>query len=424
MLAAGVTTLLFNANPLLRYDGYYILADLIEIPNLARRATRYWGQLAERHLFATPPAQAHQDTPGERAWFLFYAPAAFLYRLLVMFGIALFLAQHYFIIGIALAIWAVATGVVLPLAKALRHVATSARLRRHRVRAVGLTGAAIAVLAALLLLIPAPSHTSAQGVLWLPEQAIVRAGADGVVTRLLAQPGAALRQGDAVSESEDPFLRARLAQLAGRVAELEARLPAERFTNRVEAAGTETELAQARAELARERQKQAALVARARVAGVLAIARPADLPGRFLREGEVIAYVLPPEGARIVRAAIPQDDIGLVRNRLRSAAVLIAGHLDTPLPARLVREVPGGRDELPSNALGSAGGGPFATDPRDTAGTRTLARVFQLDLELPPGAPSAAFGARAHIRFEHRWEPLGEQLWRRLRQMLLARLET
>jgi len=424
MLAAGITTLLFNANPLLRYDGYYILADLIEIPNLARRATQYWGHLAERHLFATPPAQAHPDSAGERAWFLFYAPAAFCYRMLVMFGIALFLAEQYFTIGVALAIWTVATGVVLPLAKSLRHVATSARLRRHRVRAIAITGGALAGLAFLLLLVPAPLHTSAQGVLWLPESAIVRAGADGTLTRLLAEPGTMLRAGDPVSESEDPFLRARIARLAGRVAELEARLPAERFTNRVEAAGTETELAQARAELARERQRRAVLVARARTAGVLAIARPDDLPGRFLREGEVIGHILPAAGARIVRAAIPQDDIDLVRNSLRSVAVKLPGHLDRALPARLVREVPGGRDELPSKALGTEGGGTFATDPRDVNGTRTLARVFQIDLELPPEAPTTAFGSRAHVRFEHQWEPLGEQLWRRLRQLLLSRLET
>jgi putative peptide zinc metalloprotease protein len=421
MLAAGATTILFNANPLLRYDGYYMLADAIEIPNLAQRATQYWGQLVETHIFATPPQQAHPHTPGERAWFLFYAPAAWLYRQAVMLSIALFLAGEYFTIGMALALWTLGTGLVLPMAKMLRHVVASPRLRRHRARAVGLTFGAIAGLAALLLLVPAPLHTSAQGVVWLPEAAIVRAGADGVVTRLLAIPGTALAPGDAVSESEDPFLAARLARARARVAEFEARLPAERFTNRVEAAITETELAQARAELAHEQRRQANLVARA--AGTLAIARPADLPGRYLKEGEIVAYALPADGPRIIRAAIAQDDIDLVRSRLLSVQVKLAGHLADALPARLVREVPGGRDELPSRALATTGGGAFAPHPRDPDGLRTLARVFQVDIELPPGAPAEAFGARAHIRFEHAWEPLGDQLWRRLRQLLLTRLQ-
>ena len=423
MLAAGMTTLLFNANPLLRYDGYYILSDLIEIPNLARRATQYWGQVIETHLFDTPPTQAHPDTVGERAWFLFYAPAAFIYRQLVMIGIALFLAAEYFTLGVLLAIWTLTTGVVLPAGKALRHVLISPRLRRHRVRAVAITFGAIAAFGGLLLLVPAPLHTAAQGVVWLPESAIVRAGADGVVTRLLAAPGANLAPGDAVSESEDPFLKSRMARLRGRVAELEARLPSERFSNRVEAAITETELAHAREELAHESRREARLISRSRAEGILAVTRPADLPGRFLREGEVIGYVLPQGGGRIVRAAIAQDDIDLVRSRLREVRVKLAGHLDTELPARLVREVPGGRDELPSKALSTHGGGAFATKPNDTGGTRTLVRVFQVDIELPPQAGIEAFGARAHVRFEHDWEPLGTQIWRRLRQLLLSRLQ-
>ncbi len=425
MLAAGITTLLFNANPLLRYDGYYILSDLIEIPNLARRATQYWGEIVQTHLFSTPPPQAHRHTPGERAWFLFYAPAAFAYRMVVMLAIALFLAQEYFVIGMALAIWALATGLVMPIFKALKHVVANPRLRRHRPRALAITFGAIAALAGLVMLVPAPLHTAAQGVIWLPEAAIIRAGSDGTLTRLLATPGTHLAPGDPVSQSEDPFLAARLARLRGRVAELEARLPSERFTNRVEAAITETELAQARAELAHEQRRKAGLVARTREGGILAVTRPADLPGRYLREGEIIGYALPadPTTPRIIRAAIAQDDIDLVRSRLRGVQVKLAGHLDTALPATLVREVPGGRDELPSRALATSGGGPFATLPSDPDGLRTLTRVFQVDIALPPDAPAGSYGARAHVRFEHNWEPLGTQLWRRLRQLLLSRLE-
>ena len=51
MLIGGVSTLLFNGNPLLRYDGYYVLSDLVEIPNLAQRSTRYSCYLIQRYLF-------------------------------------------------------------------------------------------------------------------------------------------------------------------------------------------------------------------------------------------------------------------------------------------------------------------------------------------------------------------------------------
>ena len=78
MLIAGISTLIFNGNPLLRYDGYYILADLIEIPNLAQRADALLG-LPARALrsAACSDAEPPDATPGERAWFVFYGVASF-----------------------------------------------------------------------------------------------------------------------------------------------------------------------------------------------------------------------------------------------------------------------------------------------------------------------------------------------------------
>ena len=124
-----------------------------------------------------------------------------------------------------------------------------------------------------------------------------------------------------------------------------------------------------------------------------------------------------------MRATIAQDDIDLVRNRLRHISVRLAERLDETLPARIIREVPAGRDDLPSKALGGAGGGALAVDPRDPKGTKTIQRVFQIDIELPPEvASAAAFGSRAHVRFDHHWEPIGQQIWRRARQLVLSRL--
>jgi putative peptide zinc metalloprotease protein len=157
--------------------------------------------------------------------------------------------------------------------------------------------------------------------------------------------------------------------------------------------------------------------------GIFTVINPQDLPGRFYKEGQLIGYVLP-EGSRIVRATVGQDDIDVVRNRLRHVFVKLAERLDEKLPARIIREVPGGRDDLPSRALGSLGGGNLPVDPRDSQGTKTLQRVFQVDIELPEKVNTAAvFGSRAYVRFEHVWEPIGQQIWRRARQLVLARLQ-
>jgi putative peptide zinc metalloprotease protein len=423
MVVAGVSTLVFNGNPLLRYDGYYILADLLEIPNLAQRATRYWGYLVDRHVFRTEGLKDFVATDGERIWLLFYAPTAFLYRQAVMLAIAMFIASQYLAVGIAIAIWSLLTGVALPIGKALWLVLASPRLQRNRSRAVTATVGSILAAAIVLFLIPAPSYTTTEGVIWLPENAVVRAGTDGFVRALLVEPGKVVAAGEALVESEEPALEAELEILRARVAELETRLATERFADRARAEITTTELGQARAELATATGRAERLIVRSHSHGAFAVMKPQDLPGRFLREGQEIGYVLPP-GSRMVRATIRQDDIDLVRYRLRSTVVKLAERLDATLPAEIIREVPAGRDDLPSKALGGTGGGALAVDPGQPQGTKALQRVFQVDIVLPENAAAAvAFGSRAYVRFNHDWEPAGLQIWRRMRQLLLSRLQ-
>ena len=105
IVLASVTTLLFNANPLLRYDGYYIFGDWIEIPNLGTRSNKYWQYLAERYVFGVKQSEAPPATAGERRWFVAYAPLAFAYRMSVLFGISIFIAQQYFFFGVVMALW-------------------------------------------------------------------------------------------------------------------------------------------------------------------------------------------------------------------------------------------------------------------------------------------------------------------------------
>ena len=221
MLAAGISTVLFNGNPLLRFDGYYILSDILEIPNLAQRATRYWGHLVYSYLFRTEGLPEFVATPGERIWLLLYAPASFLYRITVILAVAVFIASQYLAVGVAIALWGIFASVVLPIGKALWHVFSSPQLQHNRTRAVITTSGLVLLASIAMFWIPAPLHTTTEGVVWLPESANVRAGTDGFVRRLLIEPGHVVSLGDALIESDDPTLNAELEYLRAGVAELE-----------------------------------------------------------------------------------------------------------------------------------------------------------------------------------------------------------
>src|SRR5260221_451062 len=364
MLIAGVSTVLFNANPLLRFDGYYILADLLEIPNLRQRAQQYLASIFERRLFGleVPLPDANLR---ERAWLLFFAVASFLYRISITISIAAFVATQYFIIGILLAISAVIAGVVLPIGALLNYLAFSPRLRRYRVRAVGSSLALGAVLLALVFLLPVPSWTNAQGVIWDAEQSSVRGATDGFVTRVIAVPGARVSRGEVLVEAVDPMLPPRIRMLEARKSEFEARYYAERVDSLVKAQMTLESMKAADAELRRAQERAAELVMRSPSDGVFVLQAPGDLPGRYVRQGELVGYVIP-EGGAAARVVVPQQSADLVRAKTERVTVKLAERLGETFAARIVREVPRAVDRVPSMALAQAGGGDIALDPGAT----------------------------------------------------------
>jgi putative peptide zinc metalloprotease protein len=418
MLIAGISTVLFNANPLLRFDGYYMLCDVIGIPNLRQRSGQYLAAALERRLFGTrpPPVEA---APRERAWLVFFAIASFLYRLFITFSIAVFIAGKYLLAGVVLAIWVVAASVVLPLARLAGFVAFSPRLRRQRARAVIASTAVAAALALAVFVLPLPLWTNVEGVVWVPEKAVVRAGADGFVQRVLAQPGTPVRAGEVLLEAEDPALPFEIRALEARRQELAARHQAERVESVVRAQITLEELRAVDADLARARERAGELTVRSPADGVFVLAAAQDLPQRFVRHGEQMGYVLP-SAAATVRVLVPQDRIDLVRNRTRGVSVKLAERLDRTFAASIRREVPGASDRVPSLALSSAGGGAVALDPLSREHPRALQTHFEFELELP-GVNPTGIGGRVFVRFEHGREPLAQQAYRVLRQLFLQR---
>ena len=419
ILIAGVSTIVFNGNPLLRFDGYYILSDLIEIPNLAQRGTRYWRYLLERHVFRIARAEPPDATAGERRWLLFYTPAAFAYRMFVLIAIVFYIASVWFFIGVALAIWGAITMLVWPVVKFAGYLLRLPRAARARQQAISISMIALTLVLAVLLFAPMPLRIQTEGVVWLPEEANVRAGADGFVRSALVAPGTEVTANTPLIESHDPVIAAELAVLEGRLAELEAKLEQQLFAERVQAEITRQELIHESARHARMLERAENLIARSAVQGRFIVERPADLPGRYYRKGELLGYVIQ-DAPTIVRVVVSQDDVDLVRSRLSRIDVRLAERAANVYPATLVREVPAAKDHLPSTALSSEGGGQVVADPRDPKSGKTLATTFQYDLRLPPEAASRSYGGRVYVRLGFLPEPLAQQWYRRIRQAFLA----
>lgn len=418
MLISGVSTLLFNGNPLLRFDGYYVLADAIEMPNLGSRSNQYLGYLFQRYVFGVTDAESPANTAGERNWLALYGITSFVYRIIISFIIIMFIAGKFFIIGILLAIWAIATQMLIPVAKVAAYVATNSSLRRQRKRAILVSAAIVAGLAILLFVLPVPSWTRTEGVIWVPEEAQVRAGSDGFIMRLLAPVDSEVRRGQPLLEAEEPFLATRVAVFSAQLDELNAKYDSLMPFDRVQPAMVREQIVAAEANLRRAREREAELVYLSPANGRFVVPNAADLPGRFVTKGQLVGYVVEPKEL-LARVALAQEDIAMVRQSTRSVEVMLAAWGSDPVVAQVRREVPGASPKLPTAALGSSGGGSIAVDPRDKQGITTLRQVFQLELTLPAGVRSDYLGARVFVRFNHGFEPAGFQMYRAFRRLLL-----
>lgn len=418
IVLATLTTLMFNANPLLRYDGYYIFADAIESPNLGQRATEYWGYLLRRYAFGQHQAEPPPSTPGERRWFIAYAPLAFAYRLFVLFSIAVFIASRYFFIGVLVALWGVVASLVLPWARGLKRLAGDPALEPQAGRVRRVLWLAGGVLALLLFVIPLPHHSMATGVIWPSDNAVLRASGAGFVAKLRVRPGESVLPGQAVVELVDPALDARLGEQRGRLALAQAKHDAAFGQSPARAALMLDEVRREAAALAALEDEASRLVLRAGVAGRLLLPRPDDLPGRYLKRGEVVGHIDAADTPR-VRVVLPQWQLQpghAIQVRLPQSPAQV-------WQAQLARSVPAAARELPSPALGTAAGGEIALDPHDPKGQQALQTLFEHELSLGPDMPYRQIGTRVLVRFEHEAEPVALRLWHGLRRLFLSQFQ-
>ncbi|WP_371060254.1 HlyD family efflux transporter periplasmic adaptor subunit [Rhodosalinus sp. 5P4] len=424
MLIGGISTLLFNGNPLLRFDGYYVLCDIIEIPNLGQRANRYLGYLVQKYVFGTPYAENPVTARGERGWMVVYAVAAYVYRLFITFTIIGLVATRFFTVGIVLAVWALFLMLILPILKGLWHVLTSPTLRRRRGRAVAATAIGASLLAALLLAVPVPHNTVAAGIVLPRPEGYANATAEGVIDTVHVTQGQTVRAGEPLMTLSDPLSAARLDVLEARIEEIRRRIAAQDMFDQAALAIMEEELTAAEADRDLIVQRIEETVIRAPSDGQVILPVETDLVGRFARRGDLLAVVAAFEDP-VVRVLVPEAQADLVRSSTEALHVRLVSDPDTVHAASITRTAPGLTRQLPSRALSTEGGGRFALDPTAPPNElRTVEAVLNLDLALD-GAPRVpAYGERVYARFAHGEKPLAGRIYRAATRIFLRYFST
>lgn len=417
----GVSTVLFNGNPLLRFDGYYVLCDALDLPNLATRSKAWWRYVLLNRVVGIPNVPSPEPGRGEKPWLYFYAPLSGVYRVGISLAIVSWIGSWSMVLGL-LAGAGVAFAVVLKPAflvwRNLLQMALPEVMRRRVLR----TGAGISVgLLVLLAGVPFPFASVAQGVVWIPEQAQLRTGAEGFIVSLEARHGDRVEAGQVLVRLEDSRLLADSARLNSQLNALDADLYQAMLRDPVKAGNVAEEISRVKAQLARVQELQGLLVLRAGVTGMLVMPRQSDTEGAFVPRGALLGHILTGEPASL-RVAVEQDVAALVRGDTRGVTVQLAEQPGESIPARLLRTVPAATEKLPSAALGEHAGGSFPVDPADKDHLQTPTPVFVFDVVLD-GRVQERAGGRAWVRFDHGWTPLVVQWGRRLKQLFLRHFD-
>jgi len=417
----SISTLLFNANPLLKFDGYYILQDALDIPNLSSRAQHYCRYLFKKYFFRIASASSPVRAKGERGWLLAYGVLATIYRCVITIVIALFLASQFLLLGVVLACYALFQLLINPFIKLIHYLRNSAELEGIRSRTAGVTLAASLVLLSLVGFLPMPSSTRAEGVVWVPNQAQVFAGQEGIIEQLKAVPGAVVKTGQVLIQLQAPELHtaAKVAEAELSAARISYRSMQQQDTAKAKSLAEDMQSLTLQLASLQERMSELQIVAGNN--GQFVIDEQLVVPGRRVKQGELLGYVVNKRDL-VVKAVLTQQRVGRLQDGVAHAKVRLADRFSENLDASLTRQTPAAVDTLPSPALAYNGRGGIAVASQTDEELKTLERVFHIELTLPDKAEIAGIGGRAYVTLHHHPESLGKRWWRSTRQLLLKQL--
>ncbi|MBB3808172.1 efflux RND transporter periplasmic adaptor subunit [Pseudochelatococcus contaminans] len=421
-----VLTLLINLSPFMRFDGYYLFSDFLDVPNLQDRAFALTRHKLREILFDLREPPPEHWSPEMRRTLITYAIATWAYRFVLFLGIALVVYHLFFkLLGIFLFAVEIWWFVLRPVTREIGEWIKRNRGKKMNARTIltlSLTGL---FLIALLI----PWQTSVHAPALLSAQSRVRQYAEvpGRVTRVLVKVGDKVAAGDPLVELGSPDIDYRLAQSSRAVNSLAAQLQAasqkaasgDREAS-PEAQRLSNDLDRARAEFRAAQAEHERLVVRSGISGtVVEMTEPLGT-GEWLKVNELVATVANLDTTTI-EAYVYEADFDRIRSQ--AEAVFIPADIAAPrVRASIIAVDDTSTRNLMDPELASINGGPIAIRETGIPG-REETLVPELPVYrilLAPNEPLATRGSRTGTAIlEAVAASPAKQLWRRIASILI-----
>ena len=389
--AAAIVTVLFNANPLMKFDGYYLLADWLEMPNLAGRAHAVVKGLAGRLVGLPFTLSDHRRWPT----LLLYGAAATCWKLVIWASIMTAACLLFHRAGRILAVVATALMLGLMVVRAVRRVGWP-KPSEPPVSLARLGGcfAAVAVTAGLVAAgVTRPAAVRVTAIVVPQQSTAVQPRSTGFVREVLAADGDRVAAGDVLIRLSSIDLDERVRQLELELTAVEQEARGYRFSGEIAAAqATDTRAAAIAARLDQTARDQADLTIRAAAPGVvrLSTAGATELVGQFVRPGQTLATIDSPDLEAV--AVLDESDaeqLRLVHDwSVRPRADVAVERVETaPRTSRA----------LPHPLLGSDAGGPLAVRPGPRGEAELASPAVRLRIAIDSAQPLRP-GTRLDLR--------------------------
>jgi putative peptide zinc metalloprotease protein len=419
VITTSVSTLLFNGNPLMRYDAYFILSDFLEISNLASRSNTYFLYLCRRYILGVDQTQCPTKDKRERLWLAFYAVGSFAYRLFIMVGIVIFLANSLFILGVLFGI-TIAWGMLIkPVFKFFHYIAFDHELRYTRNRAFTVALAGITIVLSLLLIIKVPDWVRMEGIVEPVQSKTVYTLYDGFLDQT-TQHGHVKKQ-DLLSELKNKNLMTELELLKCDIEKNKIQFRLAETEDIVKAQVIKGQLKTLRESLVLLEKNHNALLIKADISGLWIPKELDKRLGEYLQQGTQIGILID-ESDFIIRAVANQDHAQLLNKPVLHTEFRVKKRPEKCFNATFLKLLPVGLEDLPSAALSQFAGGEIQVKTNEQTGRKSVEKIFEIHIKPEKKAmESLLSGQVLIIRCSLAPKPLGVQIGRYVKQQFLKR---
>lgn len=406
ILLASVVTILFNLNPLLRYDGYYVLCDLLEIPNLRARASASLRRLGKRLILGI----RETEVEGEPRLILWsYGLLAALYKIVLVFGIAALIATHVPWLGLALAAGFIGAGLVNGGASLLGYLGRSEETRPVRARAVLASVALFGGVPAALFLVPTPGGVVAPAVIQREQEWLLRAEAPGFLEDALAKPGEPIGAGAAICKLTNASAIEERNTILARIQEHELIRDSHRASDTAATQEQEARLAALRAQAAECERRIASLTLRAPADSDVATIPAASEIGRYFDQGTPLARLT--SGRWQVAMVLTEAEFDRATPRPGQRVEFRAAAAPQGVVSGVIERIePRAARQFRLAALTPTGGGAIVVDPL----TEQSAEPHFVVIATLDARPKAPLGGVGSVRLAGKSESLGLSCYRSL----------